>query len=113
MRAILSVYDKTGLVEFARGLVELGFELVASGGTARTLAGAGLPVTPVERCTGFPELLGRPRQDAASGSPRRASWRGACPSISQELPAQGIAPVDLVVCNLYPFAATIARAGRD
>jgi phosphoribosylaminoimidazolecarboxamide formyltransferase/IMP cyclohydrolase len=57
-RALLSVYDKTGLAEFAAGLAELGFELIASGGTARTLCAAGLPVTPVEQITGFPEIPG-------------------------------------------------------
>ena len=57
MRALISVYDKTGIAEFARGLAELGFELVSSGGTAVALAEAGLAVTKVEDVTGFPELL--------------------------------------------------------
>jgi AICAR transformylase/IMP cyclohydrolase PurH (only IMP cyclohydrolase domain in Aful) len=57
-RALLSVSDKTGIVEFAKGLAELGFELLSTGGTMRALAEAGLPVTPVEAVTGFPEMLG-------------------------------------------------------
>ena len=57
MRALISVYDKTGVAEFARGLAELGFEIVSSGGTAVTLVEAGLAVTTVEDVTGFPELL--------------------------------------------------------
>ena len=56
MRALISVYDKTGIVPFARGLDELGFELVASGGTALALHADGVPVTPVEELTEFPEL---------------------------------------------------------
>ena len=58
MRALISVYDKTGVAEFARGLAELGFEIVSSGGTATSLEEAGLAVTTVEEVTGFPELLG-------------------------------------------------------
>ena len=57
-RALLSVSDKTGLVPFARGLVELGFELLSTGGTAKALEGASIPVTAVEAVTGFPEMLG-------------------------------------------------------
>lgn len=85
-RAILSVTDKTGIVEFARGLRELGWELVSTGGTARVLREAGLAVVPVEEVTGFPELLGgrvktlHPAVHAAVlARPRpedRTSWRG-------------------------------------
>ena len=102
-RALLSVYDKTGLVELARGLVELGFELVSSGKTAAELAGAGVPVTTVEDVTGAPEMLdGRvktlhPRIHggllADLGNDRHRA----------DLEAQGIEPIELVVSNLYPF----------
>jgi phosphoribosylaminoimidazolecarboxamide formyltransferase/IMP cyclohydrolase len=103
-RALLSVYDKTGLEAFARGLAGLGVELVSSGGTARALADAGLGVTSVEEVTGVPELLGHrvvtlhPRihggilADRGDASHRR------------DLERHGIEPFDLVVCNLYPFA---------
>ncbi len=108
MRAILSVYDKTGLGPFAAGLVDLGFELVASGGTARALAAAGLPVTPVEAVTGFPELLGGRVKTLHPAVHAGILARRAGEHL-QELSQHGIVPVDLVACNLYPFAATIAR----
>ena len=109
-RAILSVYDKTGLVEFARGLVELGFELVASGGTARTLSAAGLPVTQVDQITGFPEILGG-RVKTLHPAVHGGILARRTPEHLAELAGHGIAPVDLVVCNLYPFAATVAKPG--
>lgn len=108
MRALLSVSDKTGLVEFGRGLAELGIELIATGGTARTLKTAGLDVTPVEDITGFPELLGgrvktlHPAIHAGILSPRDSASL-------QEIKAHGIQPIDVVVCNLYPFEDTVAR----
>ncbi|WP_456476025.1 bifunctional phosphoribosylaminoimidazolecarboxamide formyltransferase/IMP cyclohydrolase [Oceanithermus sp.] len=109
MRALLSVSDKRGLVEFARGLAELGFELVSTGGTARALEEAGLVVTPVERVTGFPEVLGgrvktlHPRVHA--GVLARADQLG-------ELEALGVEPFDLVAVNLYPFESAVA-GGAD
>jgi phosphoribosylaminoimidazolecarboxamide formyltransferase / IMP cyclohydrolase len=102
-RALLSVYDKTGLVPFAQSLVELGVTLLASGGTATALAAAGVPVTPVEEVTGAPEMLGgrvktlHPRIHGGILADRgQASHRA-------DLAAQGIEPIDLVVVNLYPF----------
>ena len=109
-RAILSVYDKTGLVEFARGLVELDFELVASGGTARTLSAAGLPVTQVDQITGFPEILGG-RVKTLHPAVHGGILARRTPEHLAELAGHDIAPVDLVVCNLYPFAATVAKPG--
>jgi phosphoribosylaminoimidazolecarboxamide formyltransferase/IMP cyclohydrolase len=110
-RALLSVSDKTGLVPFAGGLVRHGFELVSTGGTARTLRDAGLPVTDVAAVTGFPELLdGRvktlhPRVHAGILADRRvAAHREALASV-------GIDPFELVVVNLYPFAAAVERPG--
>ncbi|MCU0502377.1 MAG: bifunctional phosphoribosylaminoimidazolecarboxamide formyltransferase/IMP cyclohydrolase [Anaerolineae bacterium] len=109
-RALLSVYDKTGLVEFAAGLAGLGFELVASGGTARALSAAGLPVTQVDRVTGFPEILGG-RVKTLHPAIHGGILARRTPEHLAELAAHDIAPVDLVVSNLYPFAATIARPG--
>ncbi len=109
-RALLSVYDKTGLVEFAAGLAELGFELVASGGTARALSAAGLPVTQVDQATGFPEILGG-RVKTLHPAIHGGILARRTPEHLAELAAHDIAPVDLVVSNLYPFAATIARPG--
>ena len=105
MRALLSVWDKTGLVELARGLTELGWELVSSGGTARELADAGVAVTEVEAVTGSPEMLGgrvktlHPRIHGGILADRSK------PDHLDDLRAHGIEPVDLVVSNLYPFTA--------
>ena len=109
-RAILSVYDKSGLVEFARGLVDLNFELVASGGTARALSAAGLPVTQVDQITGFPEILGG-RVKTLHPAVHGGILARRTPEHLAELANHGIAPVDLVVCNLYPFVATVAKPG--
>ena len=104
-RALLSVYDKTGLVDLARGLAELGWELVSSGGTARSLADAGLAVTEVSEVTGFPEMLdGRVK----TLHPRIHGGILADRSKEEHLAAlagHDIAPIDLVVCNLYPFSS--------
>ena len=103
MRALLSVWDKTGLVELARGLHELGWELVASGGTATALADAGLPVTAVEDVTGSPEMLGGRVKTLHPAIHGGILADRSKPAHLADLEAQGIAPVDLVVCNLYPF----------
>ena len=103
-RALLSVSDKSGIVELARGLVELGFELVSSGGTARVLADAGLAVTTVEELTGVPEMLDHrvvtlhPKVHGGILADRGK------PSHRADLERHGIDPFDLVVVNLYPFA---------
>ena len=106
-RALLSVSDKTGLVDFARSLSEAGVELVASGGTAKQIADAGLPVIAVEDLTGFPEILGgrvKTLHPAVHGGilARRTEHH------LDELASHGIAPIDLVVVNLYPFQETVA-----
>jgi phosphoribosylaminoimidazolecarboxamide formyltransferase/IMP cyclohydrolase len=110
-RALLSVSDKTGLVELGQGLVDEGFELVSTGGTARTLREAGLPVTDVAAVTGFGEMLdGRvktlhPRIHAGILADRRLDDH------REQLLAASIAPFELVVVNLYPFAAAAERPG--
>jgi phosphoribosylaminoimidazolecarboxamide formyltransferase / IMP cyclohydrolase len=110
-RALLSVYDKTGLTEFGAGLVRLGFELVSTGGTARALRAAGLPVTDLAAVTGFPEMLdGRvktlhPRIHGGILADRRLA------SHREQLAAAAIEPFDLVVSNLYPFAAAAEKPG--
>jgi phosphoribosylaminoimidazolecarboxamide formyltransferase/IMP cyclohydrolase len=113
-RALLAVYDKTGLVELARGLTQRGVSLVSSGGTAAAVREAGLDVTPVEEVTGFPEMLdGRvktlhPRIHAGLLADTRK------PEHLAQLAEQGIEPFDLVVANLYPFRQTVASgAGID
>ncbi|MFW5691987.1 MAG: bifunctional phosphoribosylaminoimidazolecarboxamide formyltransferase/IMP cyclohydrolase [Chloroflexota bacterium] len=109
-RALISVYDKTRIVEFATELVALGWDLVASGGTERTLRDAGLPVTPVEQVTGMPEMLnGRVK------TLHPAIHAGILARATQEdiddLNRSNFAPIKLVVCNLYPFQETIAAVG--
>ncbi|HEX2192234.1 MAG TPA: bifunctional phosphoribosylaminoimidazolecarboxamide formyltransferase/IMP cyclohydrolase, partial [Acidimicrobiales bacterium] len=105
MRALLSVYDKTGLVELARGLVDLGWELVSSGGTFRALADAGVAAVEVEAVTASPEMLsGRVKTLHPAIHAGILADRDR-PEHLADLEAQGIAPIDLVVCNLYPFGA--------
>jgi phosphoribosylaminoimidazolecarboxamide formyltransferase/IMP cyclohydrolase len=110
-RALLSVSDKTGLAPFAAGLVRAGFELVSTGGTARAMREASLPVTDVAAVTGFPEMLdGRlktlhPRVHAGLLADRRLADH------RRQLLAAAIAPFELVVVNLYPFAAAVERLG--
>jgi phosphoribosylaminoimidazolecarboxamide formyltransferase/IMP cyclohydrolase len=110
-RALLSVSDKTGIVELGRGLVARGFELVSTGRTARTLRDAGLPVTDVAAVTGSPEMLdGRvktlhPRIHAGLLADRRLREH------RHQLLAAAIAPFELVVCNLYPFSDALERPG--
>jgi phosphoribosylaminoimidazolecarboxamide formyltransferase/IMP cyclohydrolase len=110
-RALLSVYDKTGIVKLARGLAELGFQLVSTGRTAGTLRDTGLEVTDVSAVTGFPEMLdGRvktlhPRISAGLLADLRLADHRA------QLAAAAIEPFELVVSNLYPFAEEIAKSG--
>ncbi len=105
MRALLSVYDKTGLLELARGLTDLGWELVSSGGTAATLTAAGIPCTEVAEVTGAPEMLGgrvKTLHPAIAGGILADRSK---PEHLADLKTRGIAAIDLVVCNLYPFRA--------
>ncbi|HEY1840780.1 MAG TPA: bifunctional phosphoribosylaminoimidazolecarboxamide formyltransferase/IMP cyclohydrolase [Mycobacterium sp.] len=113
-RALISVYDKTGLVELARGLSEAGVEIVSTGTTAKTIADKGIPVTPVEELTGFPEVLdGRvktlhPRVHAGLLADLRK------PEHAAALEQLGIEAFELVVVNLYPFSETVeSGAGVD
>ena len=109
-KALLSVYDKTGLVEFARGLTALGWELLASGGTARILSQNGLQVTEVADYTGSPEILG-----GRVKTLHPAIHGGLLARDTQEdydqLKSMGWSAIDLVAVNLYPFEATIAAPG--
>lgn len=107
-RALLSVWDKTGLLGFARGLDELGFELVASGGTARALRDEGLEVVEVSDVTRSPEILGGRVKTLHPGVHGGILARRT-PGHLAELARHGIRPVDLVVCNLYPFERAAAR----
>jgi phosphoribosylaminoimidazolecarboxamide formyltransferase/IMP cyclohydrolase len=113
-RALISVSDKTRLAELARALTDAGVRIVSTGSTAQTIAGQGIPVTPVEEVTGFPEVLeGRVKtlhpaiHAGLLADQRKADHR-------EQLERLGIEAFDLVVCNLYPFADTVASgAGFD
>jgi phosphoribosylaminoimidazolecarboxamide formyltransferase/IMP cyclohydrolase len=113
VRALISVHDKTGLVPFARGVADLGYELVASGGTAEALAEAGLAVIRVEDVTGFPELLaGRVK----TLHPRIHAGILARTDVAEDraaLAVHGIEPFDLVCVNLYPFELAVDRPELD
>ncbi len=110
-RALLSVSDKTGLIEFARGLAALGWELVSTGGTAKALRDAGLAPRDVSDVTGFPEMMhGRVKtlHPAVHGG---LLARRDVPEHMQALAEHDITPIDLVAVNLYPFRETVARKG--
>src|SRR3977135_3368357 len=106
-RALLSVSDKSGLVDFARALAQFGVELSSTGGTAKALRDAGLTVTDVSEVTGFPEIMdGRvktlhPKIHGGLLAQRDKHARA--------MAAHGIAAIDLLVSNLYPFEATVAK----
>jgi phosphoribosylaminoimidazolecarboxamide formyltransferase/IMP cyclohydrolase len=112
-RALLTVSDKRGLVEFARGLTELGVEIVSTGGTARELAGAGIETRPVDDYTGFPEIL-----DGRVKTLNPKIYAGLLAVRSNEahmrtLDEHGIEPIDLVCVNLYPFERTASTRGVE
>ena len=107
-RALISVYDKTGLVELGRSLTDLGVEILSTGSTAKTLSSAGIAVTTVEEYTGFPEIMGgrvktlHPRIHGGILADQNN------PEHLASISSHDIAPFDLVIINLYPFAKTIA-----
>jgi phosphoribosylaminoimidazolecarboxamide formyltransferase/IMP cyclohydrolase len=109
--ALLSVSDKTGIIDFARGLASRGITLVSTGGTARELAAAGLAVTNVSERTGFPEMLdGRVKTLHPAIHGGILARRGH-PADLEAIARHGIQPIDIVVVNLYPFAETAQRPG--
>src|SRR3981081_4547413 len=103
-RALLSVSDKTGIVDLGRGLAARGFELVSTGGTARVLSDAGLSVNGVSDLTGFPEIMGRRLKTLPPALPGGILARRDRPDDLDALAQHGIGLVDVVVVNLYPFA---------
>ena len=111
-RALISVSDKTGLQEFAKALVELDYEILSTGGTARALRDAGIPVVEVSDVTKFPEIL-----DGRVKTLHPIIHAGILARNTEEhmqtLDEMGITPIDLVVINLYPFEETIAKDGVD
>jgi len=111
MNALLSVSDKTGIVEFAQGLHALGIKLLSTGGTAKLLAEAGLPVTEVAEVTQFPEMLDGRVKTLHPKVHGGLLARRELPAHMAALKEHGIDTIDLLVVNLYPFEATVAKAG--
>ncbi len=110
-RALISVSDKTGLVEFATGLQSLGYQIISTGGTASTLAAAGIPVMNISEVTGFPEMLeGRVKTLHPKVHGGLLAKRSDAEHM-QTIAEHDITPIDLVCVNLYPFAATVAKPG--
>src|SRR3974377_2449656 len=105
--ALLSVSDKAGLVEFAKGLAKHGVALISTGGTAKALRDAGLTVADVSDVTGFPEMMDgrvRPLHPLVHGG-----LLGLRDKHADAMKQHGIEGIDLLVCNLYPFEATVAK----
>ena len=109
-QALLSVSDKTGLVDFARGLVRLGITLLSTGGTAKALADSGIAVTEIGAYTGFPEMLDGRVKTLHPKVHAGILARRDLPAHAAALELHGIPPIDLVVVNLYPFRETVAKA---
>ena len=108
-RALISVSDKRGIVPFAQGLVDLGWEVISTGGTYNALRQGGVPATPVEEVTGFPEILdGRVKTLHPAVHAGLLARRGV-PAHMASLQAHKIQPIDLIAVNLYPFRETVAK----
>jgi len=111
MNALLSVSDKTGIVEFAQALHALGIKLLSTGGTAKLLADAGLPVTEVAEVTGFPEMLDGRVKTLHPKVHGGLLARRDLPEHMAAIKEHGIDTIDLLVVNLYPFESTVAKPG--
>src|SRR3954454_5331906 len=111
MNALLSVSDKSGILDFARGLHALGVKLISTGGTAKLLAAEGLPVTEVAEVTQFPEMLDGRVKTLHPKVHGGLLARRDLPEHMQALKAHGIATIDILVVNLYPFEQTVAKPG--
>ncbi len=110
-RALVSVYDKTGAADFARALAALGIEIVSTGGTARLLREAGIPVRDVAELTGWPEMLGGRVKTLHPKIHGGILFQRGKAEDRAQAGEHGIVPIDLVVVNLYPFSATAAKPG--
>ncbi|NDC61643.1 MAG: hypothetical protein EBZ60_06470 [Betaproteobacteria bacterium] len=108
MNALISVSDKTGVVELAQALVAMGIKLISTGGTAQLLSAQGLPVREVANLTGFPEMLGGRVKTLHPKVHGGLLARRDVPADRQALQDHGIETIDLLVVNLYPFEATAA-----
>src|SRR6202012_757758 len=111
--ALISVSDKTGLVEFAQALAAHGVAILSTGGTAKALREAGIPVKDVSEHTGFPEILDGRVKTLVPQIHGGILGRRDLPAHQAQMEAHGIAPIDIVAVNLYPFEATAARLAPD
>src|SRR3954447_5540528 len=111
MRAILSVYDKTGVVDFARGLEAVGFELFSTGGTESLLRESGIDVRGVQELTGYPEMLGGRVKTLHPAVHGGVLALRDDPGHLEELARHGLQPIDVVVSNLYPFLQVVRESG--
>jgi phosphoribosylaminoimidazolecarboxamide formyltransferase/IMP cyclohydrolase len=110
-RALISVWDKSGIIEFAKGVSELGYEILSTGGTARALREAGIPVTDVAAYTGSPEILDGRVKTLHPKIHGGLLGRRTDPQHVAEMASHGISAIDVVAVNLYPFEATIQKPG--
>ena len=110
-RALISVSDKRDLIPFARTLAELDIEIVSTGGTANALSAAGIPVVPIEKLTGFPEMMDGRVKTLHPRVHGGLLGRRDVPDHVKSMLEHGIAPIDLVCVNLYPFEMTVRREG--
>src|SRR5690625_3636835 len=110
-RALISVSNKENIVAFAKGLVELDYEIISTGGTLKTLAAENIPVKPVETVTGFPEILDGRVKTLHPNIHGGLLAKHADDHHQQQLAENNIQPIDLVVVNLYPFKETLDKEG--
>ena len=110
-RALISVYDKTGIVDLARELASLGIEIVSTGGTSGLLRDSGIPVRDISDLTGWPEMLGGRVKTLHPKVHGGILFQRGKPEDRKQAAGHGIVPIDLVVVNLYPFLATAAKPG--
>ena len=110
-KAVVSVSDKTGVVEFAKALAEMGVEILSTGGTARALREHGIAVMDVSDYTGFPEMMDGRVKTLHPKVHGGLLGRRDNPKDREEMETHGISRIDMVVVNLYPFEATVAREG--
>ncbi len=112
-RALISVFNKSGLESFAQGLSDMGVQLISTGGTARLLKDSGIPVTLVEEVTGFPEMLDGRVKTMHPKLMAGILARRDVPEHMETIKAHGIEPIDMVVCSLYPFEEVANRRGVE
>ena len=110
-RALISVFNKSGLEAFAKGLTDLGVQIISTGGTARMLKDANIPVTLVEEVTGFPEMLDGRVKTMHPSLMAGILARRDIPEHMETINKHDIRPIDMVVCSLYPFEEVASRRG--